>query len=102
MQDHQKRRRQHLHQDVADGDSLPAFPALAPQEDIGEDGDVVPRLDRRPAGRAGRGRMGQVEAERQPIDDDVEEAAPGQPEKHHEDQRFHGLTAVATAPLWGS
>ncbi len=60
------------------------------------------RLDPGAARGAGRGRAEQAHPPRDPVDDDVEEASPGQAEDDDEDQRFHGITAVLTSPVFGS
>jgi hypothetical protein len=102
IQDQTYCRREPFHQKIGKGNSLPAMPASAPEEEVGDNGNIVVEFNSIFAGRAGRRRMEEAHAPGNTVNHHVEEASPSEPKKREDDYLFQGMTAVLTFPVLGS
>ena len=90
------RRTDELDQRVARRDRRLAVAAATPQQQPGDDRDVVPLPDRRAAGRAGRSRRDDRLVSGHPVDDDVQERSDGETQDgtQPDEQSEHGREEI--------
>jgi hypothetical protein len=94
--------RQQLNQGITERYFLSAKTALSPEEDKRQDGDVIVKFNSLLAMGTTRRRPDDAYLPGDAVDNNVEEASPGEPEQSDDNYLFHGLLGGFNSPFWGS
>ena len=99
VEEDETQRSQEFNQWIGKRDFSLAVPALSPQDQIGDDGDIIVDFDLLPAGGAGRGGFNDTHIPGNAVNQDIEEASPGEAGNDYDDYLFHDIVGDLISPV---